>query len=145
MKTNLLKAVVLTIAMTSYYNCSVEPADQIELTTETESYAVQQTFADPPTCSGVNPRARFVNNGTYAFDYAVYDSEGVLLIDIDGITPGTTTDWTDITSGSILFNLESGIESDQKVLHVFTDCTEISLEIDANNLLTAAVPQEVSN
>jgi hypothetical protein len=150
MKTNLLKAFAMAIAIISLHNCSVEPAEDFSLTIdsiilEADVQSTETQAAQAAVCAGANPKARVANNGTLAFDYEIYDSSGVLIAGIYNIMPGTITDWTDFPEGTIIFNLENGIERDQKVAHLMENCTEINMEIDSSNLLTTAMPQPVSD
>ena len=149
MKTYLLKAFAFAIAITSLHNCSVEPAEDFSPTIDSTILEANvhsiESQAQAAVCDGANPKARIINNGTLPFDYEIYDSTGVFIAGIYNIMPGTVTDWTNFSEGTIIFNLENGIERDQKVAHLMENCTEINLEIDSSNILTAAMPQPASD
>ena len=142
MKTYLNKAIAIAILLTSFYNCSVEPTDNFQ--NQTISIEALEDL-DSNTCSGISPKARMTNNGTIPFDFEIYDSSGSLIIGFYNVLPSTQTDWYSFDEDNTIFVVENDSVEDQKVSHQMDNCTEINLEIDSNNLLTNAQPQQASN
>ena len=145
MKTNLLKAVALAIVMTSFFNCSVEPTDELENTVPTEALIIQQTLVDPVSCSGQNPRARLTNNGTIPFDFKILDLNGIVIESEDNVMPGVTSDWKTFPDGQFIFAISNVNFFGEKVSYAMDFCTELNLEINVNNQFAEAQPQEASN
>jgi|GEM_PF-1165218 len=145
MKTNLLNTIAIAIVMTTCYNCSVEPMDNLQTETLEQLTLANMEQASTMICNGSNPKARIANNGTLPADYQIYDSTGVMIDSINDIQPGTVSDWITFPEGIIIFNVVMDSFSDQKVSHNMATCTEIFMEIDANNQLTEVAPQASPN
>lgn len=126
---NLLKKISLAIVVIMFSSCSVEDIASLD----TEANVTSNI-----TCNDTNPEARFVNNGTVAFNFKIYDSNMSLLAHFQDVAPGTTTDWTSFTEGELLFTIEettaSGI-SDQKMETLINNCSTFDVTISSNNQL----------
>lgn len=123
----ILKKIPLLAVILMISSCSIENIDAIE---------IQDNVTSNFTCIDANPEARFVNNGTIAFDFKIYDSNMTLLGDFQNVAPGSSTIWTSFTEGYVLFSLnqttDSGI-SDQKIQTSMSNCTILDVTIGSNN------------
>ena len=142
MKTYLNKASAFAILLTSFYNCTIESIDNLQ-DQSIDIINIEDSQAN--TCTGISPKARMTNNGTIPFDFEIYDSSGSLIIGFYNVLPSTQTDWYSFDEDNTIFVVENDSVEDQKVSHQMDNCTEINLEIDSNNLLTNAQPQQASN
>lgn len=142
MKTYLNKAIAFAILLTSFYNCTIESIDNLQ-DQSIDIINIEDSQAN--TCTGISPKARMTNNGTIPFDFEIYDSSGSLIIGFYNVLPSTQTDWYSFDEDNTIFVVENDSVEDQKVSHQMDNCTEINLEIDSNNLLTNAQPQQASN
>jgi hypothetical protein len=126
---NLLKKISLAIVVIMFSSCSVEDIARLD---------TEATVTSNMTCNNATPEARFVNNGTVAFNFKIYDSNMSLLAHFQDVAPGTTTDWTSFTEGELLFTIEettaSGI-SDQKMETLINNCSTFDVTISSNNQL----------
>ncbi len=145
MKTNLLKAIALAIVMTPLYNCSVEPTDQLEQQLAVVPLSSVEQSQEVSACSGENPRARLINNGTLTFNFRIYSTTGSLLGSEANLEPGEISDWKTFPNGQSLFSITAVDFNGEKVSHLMDFCTEVSLEIDSNNQLKNVQPQAASN
>ena len=136
----LLKKLSLVIVILSISSCSVESIDN-ELTEQSFNEPIEQNVVNNYTCTDANPEARFVNNGTIAFDFKIYDSNMVLLGDFQNVTPGSTTNWTSFNEGQLLFTVDQVIEpsativSDQKLQINLNNCSTLDVTVGPNNVL----------
>lgn len=121
----------------SLTSCSVESIDNenqlLNATVETSESSL--------ICTGANPQARLVNNGSVAFNFVIMSSGGN-VIQISNVMPNTTTNWSSFSQGDTLFSIVSSATgaSDIKVGFTMNECTELNLEIDSNNLLVDSQP-----
>lgn len=112
-----------------FSSCSVEDINSIE---------TEANLASNITCSDANPEARFVNNGTVAFNFKIYDSNMSLLAHFQNVAPGSTTAWTSFAEGELLFTIEEDIASgisDQKMETIINNCSTFDVTISSNNQL----------
>ncbi|NNC44321.1 MAG: hypothetical protein HKN99_00385 [Winogradskyella sp.] len=138
MKTYLTKAMASVVLATTLFSCSVEPIDSdlnpTNLMTTTEMTA----------CSNADPLVKLVNNGSIDFDIHIYSMvDGSLLNSFVGVTPGSNSGWLDFANGEVLVSLENSSASEFKVVHQMDLCTQLQLEIAADNTLLPAAPQQL--
>jgi len=135
---NLLKTIAFAILITALYNCSSEPLDDfdsaLELIEETQS------SQDLAACSGLNPEARIVNNGTVPIDLDILDMNGAVLGFVHNLAPGNTSIWISFPAGETLFAVSNDSFEDEKVIYTMTTCMIFDMEVDSSNTLTSAVP-----
>lgn len=145
MKTNLLNAIALAIVMTTCYNCSVEPIDNsTSQLLEVPSVTILESQS-AASCNGSNPKSRITNNGTQPLELQIFDGTGVLIDTAIDVQPNSVSTWFTFPEGATIFNVVINSHSDQKVMHVMNTCTELELQVDANNILIEATPQSSSN
>lgn len=126
---NLLKKISLAIVVIMFSSCSVEDITSLE---------TEANLTSNITCNDTNPEARFVNNGTVAFNFKIYDSNMSLLAHFQDVGPGSTTDWTSFAEGELLFTIEETIASgisDQKMETLINNCSTFDVTISSNNQL----------
>lgn len=133
----LLKKISLATVILLISSCSVESI---------ESEPIEEIVLNSLTCVDANPEARFINNGTIAFDFKIYDSNMVLLGDFQNVAPGSTTNWTSFDEGEVLFSLQqtltSGV-SDQKLETTLNNCSTLDVIMGSNNSLLENSPIDI--
>lgn len=89
-------------------------------------------------CSGENPQARIVNNGTAKADVQVKTSGGN-TVNINNVLSGTASAYTSFAPGETVFTINVG--SVQKIsTDTLSTCTNYDIRIDAsNNISTTAI------
>lgn len=147
MKTNLLKAIALTMALNLFYNCSIEPIDNSktlleQAANESEPLGIQSTAMD---CVGADPRAKVINNGTVPCNFSIMTTTGIFIDGVDNVQPGETTDWLSFPEGDILFVMHYISINGEKVVYNMVNCTQITLEVCPDNHLLDATPEQSPN
>lgn len=138
MKTYLTKAMASVVLATTLFSCSVEPIDS-DLNPSNLMSSIEIT-----ACSNADPVVKLVNNGSVDFDINVYSMiDGSLLNSFSGVTPGTNSGWLDFANGEVLVSLENASTSEYKVVYQMDLCTQLQLEIAADNTLLPATPQQL--
>lgn len=85
-------------------------------------------------CSGENPRARILNNGTAKADVQVQTTGGN-TININNVLAGTNSDYSSFAVGISTFTINVGTNS--KVTAVTMEsCYDYDINIDASNNIT---------
>ena len=143
MKTNLLKRIVFTMLLFSMLNCSIEPVEQpnVSLNSNESFPSIDETSS----CGGSEPRARIVNNGTVAFDLEIFDTSGNFLNSIMDVLPTHTSDWVTFGEAETLFSISNSVTTDEKVIFFMENCTQLSIEIDADNKWIYSEPTPIYN
>lgn len=137
---NLLKSVTLTLSATFFlFNCSVESLDDSETAPleVSESNIIETTQVN---CFNANPKSKLTNNGTVAFNFAVYNENSITVGQSIVVLPGTSSEWIEFPEGFMLFSIESNATgvSDKKVSLEMSNCTELNLVVEANNELSVS-------
>jgi len=144
----LLKLFILSMVLVSFTSCSVEPLEDDFNNQKTDpnianvSSVANTNNQSSLVCAGADPQGRFVNNGTYPFNFKVFTGNGTLISEEFNVMPGATTNWSVFTAGDVIFSIESittGV-SDMKTFHTMDNCTEIDIVIDVTNHLVATLP-----
>src|SRR5690606_1276999 len=97
------------------------------------------------SCGGSEPRARIVNNGTVAFDLEIFDTSGNFLNSIMDVQPTHTSDWVTFGEAETLFSISNSVTTDEKVIFFMENCTQLSIEIDADNKWIYSEPTPIYN
>lgn len=138
MKTNLLKAFAFAIAMTPFYNCSVEPTEEFTQELETSQLIENQTF-DEGICNGQDPKSRLTNNSDNVVDLEIHDANGALVNYVYGLNPGEMSDWKAFPVGTTSFTISS-VESVKVVTISMGLCMAYEVSINENNHLDSDSP-----
>jgi hypothetical protein len=142
---NLLKyTLACAIVMTTCFSCSVESIENEQLE---DSFVIENSVTpntqDP--CTGQDPQARITNNGTVSVTLRIVTVEGVVLHTVQDLAPGNNSSYLMFAEGDVIFDVSkntTGI-SDEKVVYSMGECTSFDIEVDTDNYLTNAVPQNL--
>lgn len=141
MKTNLLSRIACAMLLFSAFNCSIEPVEQIQSISNSNSEVLSVNDEPNPPCTGLDPKVRITNNGTLIIDLEIYNDEGSFINSEIGITPGSVSDWMTFTEGTTLFVVRSTNEYGEKVQYTMNNCTALDMELGTDNHLVAAEPE----
>jgi len=86
-------------------------------------------------CSGEDPRARIINNGTHKASVQIKTSGGN-TVNINDVAAGTSSAYSSYAAGQVTFTLKvSNVDYVKTV--VMSSCYDYDIAIDANNNITA--------
>lgn len=140
MKRLLIFVAAATMALTSF-NCSVEPVDYIEQEINLSEDEISFETNDP--CVGSNPEARITNNGTVPMNLDILDDSGNVVGFVHNLLPGNTSSWISFPPGEVMFSVSNDFVEDEKVIYEMTTCMIFDMEVDPDNKLTSAEPQNI--
>lgn len=86
-------------------------------------------------CSGEDPRARIVNNGTSVADVQIKTSGGN-TVNINGVAAGTKSEFSTFAAGATTFTVNVNKQNYVKAVDM-AQCFEYDITIDANNVITS--------
>lgn len=129
---NLLKSVMLTLIVVSFFGCETEEMDVID---QDQSVLNRDSFStNYGPCEESQSLAKFVNNGSYATDFKVYDSEGIILTS-EFLTPRNSSDLKSISPGINVTIVSRNFEYTFSRTINMKKCMLYSFVIDASNNL----------
>ena len=129
---NLLKAFAFAFAISTCYNCSVEPADIIE-DDALISQEINVAFNSLPNeCTNQDPQARLTNNSLLVADFEVFDNTGMLLTHAYGVTAGDASSLLSFPDGVRSFVISTSTST--KAIEIdMGSCMVFEVSIDENN------------
>lgn len=131
--TSLLKKATLVLLLFTSFCCSVEPIDS------EQSLVNQPENLTSFNCSGEQPEARFVNNGSVSFTFSIISEDSGQVAQFIDVAPGTSTNWTSFSSGNVLFSIDSNTSgvSDIKTQLAMQNCESFELVVQSDNTLSS--------
>jgi hypothetical protein len=92
-------------------------------------------------CSGEDPRARIINNGTSKAGVQIKTSGGN-TVNINDVAAGTSSAYSSYAAGQVTFTLKvSNVDYSETV--ILSQCFDYDITIDANhNITTAAIDRD---
>ena len=92
-------------------------------------------------CSGEDPRARIINNGTSKAGVQIKTSGGN-TVNINDVAAGTASDYSSYAAGQVTFTLKvSNVDYEKTV--ILSECYDYDITIDANhNITTTAIDRD---
>jgi hypothetical protein len=92
-------------------------------------------------CSGEDPRARIINNGTSKAGVQIKTSGGN-TVNINDVAAGTSSAYSSYAAGQVTFTLKVSNVDYSKIV-VLSQCIDYGITIDANhNITTAAIDRD---
>lgn len=144
MKNLLINTIVCAIVMTTCFSCSVESIDEEQLLDDLSiDNSIGPDTQDP--CSGQDPQARLTNNGTVSVTLQIATTDGTVLHTVQSLAPGNTSSYLSFAEGDIIFSVEKNTTGlgDEKVVYDMNQCMSFDIEVDTDNYLTSATPQNL--
>ena len=138
---NLLKTIALAICISTCFSCSVEPIDSSN--SELNISEEFQETAETNACTGEDPEVRITNNGTVAINLHVLNDDNAIIASVTNLLPGEVSSWLSFETGETLFSVSNDHVQDIKVIYEMNTCMIFDMEINGDNELTSAVPEQL--
>jgi len=139
---NLLKAFACAFAISTCYNCTVEPTDSIhqeELVITQSSSAATFDNDVPGECSDQDPQAMLINNSLLVADFEVFDHFGILMTHSYGVPAGEASNLLSFPDGVTSFVVSTS--ATVKTINInMGNCMIYEVAIDENNQLDTDQP-----
>ncbi len=117
--------VLITIVLLSFLNCTTETVDNSQ---DSSNISLIQ-----------EPQARVTNNGTTVVDLEIYDINGILVAQENGIEPGKTSSLKTFSAGETTFVVSSANSDKIIVLDMDAQMTN-NMVIASNNQISSNQP-----
>lgn len=124
-----MKNVRLLVVLLLIVNCTTDPPEVVNNTSESLSPVTQSCVDDLPTI-------RITNNGTHNFDFVIYDfDQDYDQMHTQNVSIAANSNWIELSSSNVIIVASNEFDYGQKLHLSLENCDTIEVEIDTNDIL----------